>query len=194
MTAGMRRTPRLAFLLSLAGAVLLAGCENPQQPEAPDVSVGSLAKGASPRSITAETVAAVFGATSGELRRGVLLAVRPSGIGGMAQYGLPSQGDRPNARVRSLRLPLSEPSVLSRVVSDQRAHRGEMERNRGNQALARCLGGPWPRQAVVVPLRIDDNVRLLFYGDNEPQGDDLPAVDGLATRLQEALASSVGSA
>ncbi len=166
--------------------------EKARRPEkAPNVSVGSMVRSAPGTAITAEAVAAVFGAASPHVRRGMLLAVRPAGIAGLAQFGLTSEGGRPNARVRSLRLPLTEPSILSRALADEAARCESVESNRGNRALAESLGGPWPRQALVVPLRTDDAVRLLFYGDNEPEGDDIAAPAELAARLQQALADAV---
>jgi len=137
----------------------------PQQPPATlHELIGSVT---APR-VTAETVRAVFREAGQILARAVVLVVQGPFVNGVAQQGLADGAQPPAQRIRSLRLPLDEPSV---------PWRGAMVHNRWNLALAERLGPPMPREAVVIPILTDREVLLVFYGDN---GDAPLPVDRLA--------------
>ncbi len=75
--------------------------------------------------------------------------------------------------------------MISAVARDRAIFRGEPDHVRGNVKLTRVLGGDWPTEAVAIPMMVGDNVALVFYGDNVPNG--LPV--GSTFTLEETLTS-----
>lgn len=152
--------------------------------EPPDrATLSNLMDGVSSPSITAEMVSTVLNGTSGLVRRAVVLSVRGSSIQGLAQLGL-DLGDRaPSQRVRAIRLPKHEESVLALAVATGQVYHGPLQHNRWNEAMAKQLGGGWPQDVVVLPIRVDGVVRMLLYGDNLP----IPGPIQTITQLKKAL-------
>lgn len=136
-------------------------------------------------SLTAEATLEVLQRARTALARGVLFLVEQHGVGGVGQFGL-SDGDVPaDERVRSIWLPLDEPSMLAEVVRTGAARRGPLPRGRAHEVLVAELEGPWPREAAVLPVPAGGRVAAVLYGDNEPAGKPIPPLDPLAALLAE---------
>lgn len=135
--------------------------------------------------LTAETVKEIFDVAETVFSRGVVLAVHENGTRGLAHFGLVETVVPPSQRVRELRLPADENSVISHVVRDRRIFRGEPDHVAGNSKFVQMLGLEWPEDGVAIPMMIGERVALVFWGDNQPRG--LPA--GSTAALEETLAS-----
>jgi hypothetical protein len=114
--------------------------------------------------------------------RGLLLVVRGDEAHGAGQFGLDVMPDA-DERVRAIRLPLSEPSLIAEAVERRQTVRGPVPRTPANERLLELLGGRHPREAIVVPLLLCERVGLVLYGDDAL--DDKPL--GSSSELEWAL-------
>ncbi len=135
--------------------------------------------------LTAETIREIFEVASKVFSRGVVFAVHSHSVRGLAQFGLIDTDIPPSQRIRQIWLPKSEISVITTVAGEGKLLRGAPEHNHGNQILFEVLGGLWPVEGVTIPMLINGQVALIFYGDNEP--DNLPV--GSTFALEETLKS-----
>ncbi|MCP4900503.1 MAG: hypothetical protein GY906_26360, partial [bacterium] len=135
-------------------------------------------------SITAELVADVLKAAAPVLRRAVVLSVRGHSIHGVAQVGLEDGEQPPSQRVRAVRLPLNEESVLALAAVTGHLYQGSLRKNRWNEAFQRQLGGDWPLDVVVAPIRVAGVIRLLLYGDNFPNPGPIRAIGQLQENIE----------
>jgi len=98
--------------------------------------------------------------------RGVLFVVRQGGFGVMGQFGVHSEENQAEARLRQLLIPEDQPSVLTESAGRKEATIGPMEMTQWNQRLLEAIGGPANGDSVTVPLIVNDKVLLVFYGDH----------------------------
>ena len=117
--------------------------------------------------------------------RGLLLLLRGDLAQGAGQVGLDELPDADDL-ARSVRLPLSEPSVVSEAVERRETWRGAVPRDPANERLLTALGGRQPREALVVPMVLRDGVGLVFYGDDGASGRPLGPAEDLEWALLEA--------
>jgi hypothetical protein len=94
--------------------------------------------------------------------------------------------DPPDDLARSVRLPLSEPSIVSEAVERRESWRGAVPFTLANERLLALLGAQRPTEALVVPMVLRDGVGLVFYGDDAPAGRPLGPVEDLEWALLEA--------
>jgi hypothetical protein len=120
---------------------------------------------------TGEVTLNILRLASGLLGRGAVFLRTADAFEGVGQFGLEDggaagSGDR---RVRALRIPCDEPSLFYDVAEQRETYVGPLEHRYWNVHLVRGLGGGTPGQVAVVPLLVNDRVRLIFYGDNHPE-------------------------
>jgi hypothetical protein len=121
------------------------------------------------------------------VRRAVIFGLRKDGLAGMGQRGVRLGGVSADERVRALKIPLDEPSVFYEVVETKRPYRGKLDPGHWNDHLVEQLGGLVPTEVIVIPMIVNGNIVVTFYGDNAPDSAPLPPSDGL-----ELLISQVG--
>jgi len=139
--------------------------------------------------VTGELVRAILDLAAEVVARVVILTVRGQTLHGVAQIGL-TPGETPAAqRVRSVRLPLSEPSEPARAMQYRNVCIRKPVRTPANEALFEVLAGDWPMEGVAIPLAIDGEVLLVVYGDNIPLQMPIPDAKDLVARLEELVAS-----
>jgi hypothetical protein len=103
------------------------------------------------------------------VNRGLLLAVEHGQALGMGQFGLQVPLGRANQRIKGIRIPLGEPSVIADAVSERRTFRGTIPPGKWNEYLLEQIGGDKPEESAIVPMLVNGDARLLFYGDNLPE-------------------------
>lgn len=113
------------------------------------------------------------------MRRGVLFLHASGLVTGMGQFGIETEGESADARVRKIRVPAEEPSIFLDVIERQETFRGPLERRYWNVELSRALGGGYPAEVVAVPMMVGGRVALIFYGDDLPDGGPMPRLDEL---------------
>jgi len=121
--------------------------------------------------------------------RGLLLHVAPVGLTPTGQFGMSAPDAEPEAvarRLRSLRIPLDEPSVFLEVFESMNTVCGPLRDAPWNDRLVEQLGGGRPREAVVIPIVVDGMIAGMFYGDNAATGRPIGSVQALELLAIEA--------
>jgi hypothetical protein len=119
------------------------------------------------------------------VRRGLLLVLRGDEVHGAGQFGLEGRID-PDEIARSVRLPLTEPSIVSEAVDRGEPWRGKVPETPANERFLALLGGTRPAEAVVVPMLLREGAGLVFYGDNAPEDRSVGSVEDIEWALLEA--------
>jgi hypothetical protein len=119
------------------------------------------------------------------VNRGILFIVRKDVAVGIGHFGLPPQSS-PGLGQDVLRLPLTEPSVITEVVERQLTYNGPLPAGTGNERLIRLLGGGPPSEVLVLPVVVVGRVQLVLYGDNVPQKQAIGPFRSLELLLGEA--------
>jgi len=165
--------------------VPIVPAEPPEAPRALSEVVGDHR----PAAFGGETALALMRYAAQVVSRGVLFFVRSDGIVGIGQFGVGFNGQPASQRIRNLTIPLEAPSVLGQVIRSRETYRGPLEKARWNDDLAERLGGGRPSEVVVIPMIVGDAVRILFYGDNQPDGGSIGPIEGVEFLMAEAAAN-----
>jgi hypothetical protein len=165
--------------------VAAAGGPTPEGGRAPSSSLGSILAVQPVTSLTAEATLEVLRAGAAVLSRGVLLLVERFGATGVGQFGL-GEGDKAiDDSIRNLWVPLDGASVLSDVIASGKSFRGPLPHTEVSELLVGELGGGWPDEVAVVPVKVGPSVAAVLYGDALPGGKAIPPLAQLETRLAE---------
>jgi uncharacterized protein DUF4388 len=147
----------------------------------PSVTLDSIRKELRTPVLPGEGALGVLRAASEIFSRGVLLMRAADGFRGLGQFGVwPSVETE---RVRSLRISHQSSSILTDVARTGRPFRGAPDPRPHNLLFFRFLESDPPSEAVVLPALADGETRLLFYGDNSPDGRPIGPTDVLEDRL-----------
>jgi Domain of unknown function (DUF4388) len=117
--------------------------------------------------------------------RGLLLVMRGDEAEEAGRIGK-EDTPRTEGASRRLRLALAEPSVVSAAVERKEVWRGAVPETAANERLLARLGGPRPKEALVVPLLLSGAVGLVFYGDDAGEDRPFGATEDLEWGLLEA--------
>lgn len=97
--------------------------------------------------------------------RGVLFVPEDGALVAIAGFGTTGSGEAMYRRVKGARFAQSEPSVLTEVFKGI-SHHGKLRRTPANEALIGTMGDALPTEVIVLPLKNEERVIGLFYGDN----------------------------
>jgi CheY-like chemotaxis protein len=120
------------------------------------------------------------------LERGALFRASDGELVGLGGFGVTGAGEDMDTRVKSLRLPSAQPSVLSDVMGSREAHRGKMRKTPTNVALIERLGGLLPTEVVALPIMHADRTIGILYGDNAEHRAPIDSMTGLEIFLSQA--------
>jgi CheY-like chemotaxis protein len=120
------------------------------------------------------------------LDRGALFIVGDGEFTGVGGFGVTDGGEEMNARVRALRLPRHEASLLADVAASGGAHRGKMRRTPANVAMIDRLGGLMPTEVVALPIMHVNRPIGILYGDNAEHRVPIEGMTGLEIFLSQA--------
>jgi CheY-like chemotaxis protein len=120
------------------------------------------------------------------LDRGALFIASKDEFAGLGGFGVTGGGAAMDVRVRGLRLPRGEPSVLLDVVTGGEAHRGKMRRTPANVELIDRLGGLLPTEVVALPIMHANRAIGILYGDNAEHRTPIDSMTGLEIFLSQA--------
>lgn len=112
--------------------------------------------------------------------RSVVFAVKDGFIVGFGQFGVEIDGSSADSRVRNMRIPIAEHSVLKEAIDTKKTVVKSLDDSRWNRYIVEQLGGHQPVEAFVEPIVVKDEVAMLVYGDNLPDDrrlDDLSAFE-----------------
>lgn len=148
--------------------------------------VGEISRlGELPPGLTADVVLLVLRYAAQVVARGVLFVVRREGFRPIGQFGLEPGARSPERRLRDVELPLVEPGILHRALEEVEAFTAADPWSAADERLFAALGGGVPRETVLAPLVVDEVVVAVLYGDNQPDGEVIAALDGLAILVHE---------
>ncbi len=119
------------------------------------------------------------------LDRVALFLVTPDTLVGVDGGGS-LRTDEIAGRVRRLRIPRSEPSILEDVIRRKRSHQGKVARTRANAAVITSIGATLPSEVVVMPIVNNEKVVGVLYGDNAEQRAPFGELNGLQIFLSQA--------
>ena len=120
------------------------------------------------------------------LDRGALFMARGEEFVGLGGFGVTGGEESMDARVRKLRLPRSQPSILADVAGANEAHRGKMRRTPANEELIDGLGGMLPSEVVALPIMHAKRAIGILYGDNAEHRAPIDSMTGLEIFLSQA--------
>jgi CheY-like chemotaxis protein len=129
-----------------------------------------------------EVSATILRLSAEYLDRGALFIAKDDEFTGVSGFGA---ADMPN-RVKSLRIPRKEPSILGDVAESGEAHRGKMRRTAANVALIESLGGILPTEVVALPIMHARRTIGILYGDNAAHRAPIDTMTGLEIFLSQA--------
>jgi hypothetical protein len=139
-------------------------------------------------SSSSEIILMILRFASEIVNRAVIFLVRDQEqeVVGLGQFGLIIKNGSADQLIRSVRIPLDEPSCFSAGVAEGQTFRGTLEKNKWNEFLIQQLGGDWPLEVLIVPLRSDGKVIAILYGDNAPQQRKIENTEGLEAFMRVA--------
>jgi CheY-like chemotaxis protein len=129
-----------------------------------------------------EVSATILRLSAEYLDRGALFIAGEEEFTGISGFGA---ADMPN-RVKSLRIPRKEPSILGDVATSGEAHRGKMRRTAANVQLIDQLGGLLPTEVVALPIMHAKRTIGILYGDNAAHRAPIDTMTGLEIFLSQA--------
>ena len=91
-----------------------------------------------------------------------------------------------SARVKGLRMPRQEASLLADVAASGGAHRGKMRKTPANVAMIDRLGGLLPTEVVALPIMHVNRPIGILYGDNAEHRAPIEGMTGLEIFLSQA--------
>ncbi len=116
------------------------------------------------------------------LERGALFVVTDDEFVGVGGFGV----DDMNARVRTLRISRSEPSILGDVSVSGEPHRGKLRKTEANVQLIERLGGLLPTEVAALPIMHSGRAIGILYGDNAEHRGPIDNMAGLEIFLSQA--------
>ena len=120
------------------------------------------------------------------LDRGALFMAADDAFVGLGGFGITGGGEPMHARVRSLRIPRAQPSLLADVVGANEAHHGKMRRTPANVELIDRLGTLMPTEVVALPIMHANRAIGILYGDNAEHRAPIDSMTGLEIFLSQA--------
>jgi DNA-binding response OmpR family regulator len=129
-----------------------------------------------------EVSATILRLSAEYLDRGALFIAGESEFTGISGFGAADMPDR----VKSLRIPRTEPSILGDVATSGEAHRGKMHRTAANERLIDQLGGLLPTEVVALPIMHARRTIGILYGDNAAHRAPIDTMTGLEIFLSQA--------
>lgn len=119
------------------------------------------------------------------INRSVVFVIKEGHITGFGQFGLELDCERPDSRIRGIRVPIGAQSILSETVAKRKMVTRELERTEWDEYLMEQLGGRRPIEAFAAPVILQDRVVMVLYGDNVPEPKKLDGLSVLETFLAQ---------
>ncbi|HWP35420.1 MAG TPA: hypothetical protein VNM66_07480, partial [Thermodesulfobacteriota bacterium] len=120
------------------------------------------------------------------MRRAVLFLVKEDEVVGLGQFGIELPGEHSDRAVRSIRIPLSEPSVFAEVLERRTPYKGPLGHGRWDSYLVARLGGHRPVEVFCAPIQSGSTVAAILYADNAPDPTPIGDTESLEIFLYQA--------
>ena len=113
------------------------------------------------------------------MNRAVLFLVKKDHIAGLGQFGIVFREGSADVRIRDVKIPLNEESLLRDVIVKKTTFKGQLPSGGWNDYIVEQLECERPLEVFVSPLISDGKVIGLLYGDNIPNRERIAETDGL---------------
>lgn len=120
------------------------------------------------------------------MNRAVLFLVKKEYIAGLGQFGIVFREGSADVRIRDVKIPLNEESLLRDVIEKKTTFKGQLPSGGWNDYLVEQLECERPLEVFVSPLISDGKVIGLLYGDNIPNRERITETDGLEAFIKVA--------
>ena len=120
------------------------------------------------------------------MNRAVILLVRKDEVAGLGQFGLALPEGSAQEQVRSIRIPLGEPSVFKDVVEKKMIYKSQLPQSQWHKYFTDKLGKDWPTEVFLAPLICENRAIALLYGDNIPGKEKIGDTTALEAFIQVA--------
>jgi hypothetical protein len=117
-------------------------------------------------------------------QRGVLFMAGKNQIVGLGQFGI--EVDRADEKIRGIVLSLEMSPFLKKIVTEQIAFKGKLEKDDVTQHFIDEIGGIWPPEAVFFPVVAEGRVVAVLYCDNALSKDPVAETEGLEIFISHA--------
>lgn len=117
-------------------------------------------------------------------QRGVLFMAGKNQIIGLGQFGI--EVERADEKIRGIVLSLDMSPFLKKIVTEQLAYKGELEKDDVTQYFIDEIGGVWPPEAVFLPVVAEGKVVAVLYCDNALSRDQIEETEGLEIFISHA--------
>ena len=120
------------------------------------------------------------------MNRAVLLMVKKDHLSGLGQFGVNIEGKDANRIIRSIEIPLSEPSIFKDALEKRIAFKSPMNDTKWNNYFIEKLGGVKPVEAFIAPIMVNQKVAAILYCDNLPDNKPIGDTESLEIFLFQA--------
>ncbi|HLF85875.1 MAG TPA: DUF4388 domain-containing protein, partial [Nitrospiria bacterium] len=120
------------------------------------------------------------------MNRAVLFLVKKDHIAGLGQFGIVFREGSADVRIRDVKIPLNEESLLRDVIVKKTTFKGQLPSGGWNDYIVEQLECERPLEVFVSPLISDGKVIGLLYGDNIPNRERIAETDGLEAFIKVA--------
>ncbi len=120
------------------------------------------------------------------MNRAVLFIVKKGRVEGLGQFGVVIEDEDANKRIRGVKIPSDEISVMKDVIESKTVFKGPVQDLPYNRYLVEQLGGGWPEEVFMAPLMVGSRVAAILYGDNLPELEPIGDTEALEVFLFQA--------
>ncbi|NJC88834.1 MAG: response regulator [Desulfuromonas sp.] len=120
------------------------------------------------------------------MNRAVIFLVKEKEIVGLGQFGIELQGESADVKIRSTRIPTSEPSLFSEALTGMAPIRVTAADRPWDDYLFNQFGGRKPQEIFLGPLISEGRVVAVLYGDNLPEQKPVGETEALEIFLSQA--------
>ena len=117
-------------------------------------------------------------------QRGVLFMAGKNQVIGLGQFGI--EVDRADEKIRSIVLSLEVSAFLRKIITEQMACKGALEKDDVTRYFIDEIGGLWPPEAAFFPIIAEGKVAAVLYCDNAISQDPLGVTEGLEIFISHA--------
>ncbi len=164
-----------------------AGSGQPKGPESPGLYLlrGMLAELQNPV-LGGGIILLVLRFASELMNRAVIFAVKDDEVVGLGQFGIESEGESADVRIRRMQVPRGEGTIFDSLLKEMAPARVKLGRSPWDSYLREELGGGVPEEVFLGPIVSEGKVVAILYGDNLPGKKEIGDTESLEIFLSQA--------
>lgn len=116
--------------------------------------------------------------------RGVLFMIGKNDMIGLGQFGMDIE--RADERVRATVLHADNSPFFKKIITEQMAFKGPLEKDEETARLVEVLGGVWPKETSIFPVIAEGRAVAFLFCDNFLSGEPIGETEGLEIFINHA--------